>query len=111
MLSLGAMVIQSTAAGLNQQFTFRQSFTLVAYGMAPLFLGRWLDCVPAINTWVCWAVGASAMVYTLYQGVGEVMKPEITKGFGLYLICAGTLFLLSGLMHFLVVTTLHGGHL
>ena len=66
--------------------TYTQCFTLMAYGYCPVILGRFLDAIPKMNTWVCVALGAMGSLVVLYHGVALALKPDQTKGFGLYLV-------------------------
>ena len=104
----GAIMIKMLSHSYQLRPTYRRCFTVVAYGMSPLFLGRFLDCVPAMNTWVCWALGACISVYVLYQGIGLVLQPDVTTGFGIFLLSGLVLVLLSGIGHLLAVASLRG---
>ncbi len=105
----GSTLVHYLGAGLHQNFQFQQSFTMVAYASSPLFLARLLDCAPLLNTWLCWGLGAALVVWTLYHGVGLVMRPEITKGFGMYLVTSICLVLISGIGHLICATILRNG--
>ena len=98
----------SVARSFDAPATFTQAFTTMAYGLGPVYLARFIDAFPAINTWVCWAIGVVVSISLLYHGVGMVMKPEQTKGFGLYIFTTVFVIVLSGLAHFLALSLLHG---
>ena len=85
-----------------------QSFVVMAYGFEPIILARILDGFPVINTWVCWVIGVAVSTSVLYHGVGMVLRPEQTKGFGLYLISILIIVLVSALAHFAAVGVLEG---
>ena len=104
----GSAVLQWLAAGFHFQTTYTRCFTVVAYGLAPTMLARLLDCVPTLNTWLCWGLGALCSVHVLYQGVGAVLQPNISGGFGLYLLSAFVLVFLTGMGHLFAVALLHG---
>ncbi len=105
---LGSKFILWVGEGFNFEPDYKQCFTLVAYSASPVFLARFLDSLPAINTWICWTIGALGMMSVLYQGIAFVMQPSPTKGFGLYLLSAIVLVPLSGICHLLALSVLHG---
>jgi hypothetical protein len=45
-----------------------------------------LNCIPEINPWISVGVGITGCFIVLYQGVGAVLEPDQTKGFGLYIL-------------------------
>src|SRR5688572_16844930 len=54
---VGAKLIKSIGESFHGRPTYRQSFTIVAYALGPLFMARLLDAIPAMNAWVTWAIG------------------------------------------------------
>jgi len=71
-----------------------------------LFLVRVLDGVPAINTWICYALGILLAVSALYRGIPYVMKPDPSNALGLYVMASFALIITTGLAHFLAVQVL-----
>jgi hypothetical protein len=106
MVFLGATLIQWVTEGFNFDPGFGQCFTVAAYGFSPIFLAHLLDSFPQINTWLCWGIGAVGIFFVLYHGIALVLKPDITKGFGLYLLSSLLLVILSLLGHFVMVSVL-----
>ncbi len=104
----GTFLLKSVAESFGVICTFGGCFVLMACGFMPIFLLRMPDAIPKINTWICWAVGAVLSVRILYHGVALWLKPEQTKGFGLFLVSVVYTFVLSGLVHFAAVQVLHG---
>jgi hypothetical protein len=104
----GTFLMKSVAESFGVITSFGGCFVLMACGFMPIFLMRIPDGVPQINTWICWAVGAVLAVRILYHGVALWLKPEQTKGFGLFLVSIVYTFVLSGLVHFAAVQVLHG---
>jgi hypothetical protein len=102
----GAFSLQAIAQSFNLAATFRQAFTAIAYGISPIVLGRLLDAVPAMNTWVCWGIGAMVSLSVLYHGVALILKPDQTKGFGL-LVSVMVVILSTGVAHFVTLAVLH----
>jgi hypothetical protein len=103
-----AKFLSLASESFNLRTTYLQSFTVMAYGFGPIILARILDGLPQLNTWVCWAMGAAGAVSVLYHGVGTVLRPDQTKGFGLYLMSIIIVVLVSGLAHFAALSVLHG---
>ena len=81
--------------------TIREAFTAVAYGLSPMFLLRFGDAFPQISPWATWGAGIVLSVWILYQGLPRVMNPDPTHAFGLYLMTAMVLVLVTGLARLL----------
>lgn len=105
---LSAQLLTMASQSFNVRTTFYQSFVVMAYGFGPIILARLLDGLPQLNTWVCWAIGTAVSVSVLYHGIGMVLRPDQTKGFGLYLISIIIVVLTGGLSHFAALGVLHG---
>jgi len=88
--------------------TYRQTFTVVIYGLSPLFLLRLLDAVPAISPWIIWGLGIALSISILYHGIPRVMEPDPTDAFGLYFISSLVLVAATGLERFITVWYLEG---
>ena len=76
--------------------SYRQVFTVVAYGFSPLLLLRFLDAAPQMNLWVSWAFGILVVMWILYQGIPPVLEPDPTHTFGIYLTAIIIIVLTSG---------------
>ncbi len=100
-LGLGTKLVLWVCEGFHSPTTFRQAFTLTAYGITPLLWFRIVDGHPSMPTWVCFAMGAVGVIFTLYHGIAFVLQPDTSVGFGLYLICSIVLILAAGLAHFI----------
>ena len=98
----GTKLVLWVCEGFHSPATFRQAFTLAAYGITPLLWIRVVDGHPSVPTWVCFAIGAVGTVFILYHGIALILQPDTSVGFGLYLICSLVLVLLAGLSHFVV---------
>jgi hypothetical protein len=105
---IAAKCVQWVAHSSQVRSAYWQCFMLIAYGFTPMVLARYLDAIPAINTWLCWTAGALLALSVLYHGVALALKPDQTKGFGLYLVSVMLVLLLSGLSHFIASAVLHG---
>ena len=104
---LGAKFLHAVAVSFHVPCTIGQCFTTVAYGFSPMYLGQALHGVPVINAWICWTIGAILSISALYHGVALALKPDQTKGFGLYLTTIVFVLLLSGFSHFVAISVLH----
>src|SRR5688500_7981591 len=107
-LFFGAYFLLSVAKSFTPGATYSQAFTTLAIGSSPIFLMHALDGIPALHSWLCWGIGVGLAIRALYHGVAVNMKPEQTKGFGLYIVSMFSVGFLSGLAHFVCVATLHG---
>jgi len=57
---------------------------------------------------VSWAIGIMLSVGVLYQGVPRTMEPDPAHAFGLYLMTALLVVLISGLVRFATAAYLQG---
>ena len=105
---VGAKFLQWITHSFQVASDYAQCFNVMAYGFGPIILGRFLDAAPGLNTWGCWALGALISSSVLYHGIALVLRPEQTKGFGLYMVSVLILILSSLLSHFIAVTVLRG---
>jgi hypothetical protein len=104
----GAWLIKHIATSFHFYPSYTDCFRLTAYGTAPHFLARMADGFPQVNTWLCLGAGAFGVMYGLYHGNALVLKPDITKGFGLYVLSTLVLILILVIGHLLAVATLSG---
>ena len=104
----GSWFLLSVARSFNSPSSFSQAFNTMAVGVSPIFLMHALDGIPQLHTWLCWGVGAGLSIRALYHGVAVVIKPEQTKGFGLYVVSIFIVGFLSALSHFISIAVLHG---
>lgn len=105
---VGAYLILTVSRSFQVPVTFSQAFMAVGYAIGPLALVKILDAHPIINTWLCWAIGMFLVTSMLYHSVAVCLKPEQTKGFGIYVFSTVFIGLLSGLSHFIAIMVLHG---
>lgn len=107
-LLVGAWMLRGLAESFHTNATFSNAFNTLAYGASPIFLMRAFDGIPAINTWVCLAIGIALSIRAFYHGVAIHMKPEQTKGFGLYIVTVMLVTFLATLTHFVAWAVLQG---
>src|SRR6266850_2631041 len=105
---LGAKLIKSIGETFHGRHSYSQTFTVVAYGLTPLFLARLLDAFTPITPWVSWAVGILFSIGVIYQGLPRIMQPDPPHAFGLYLMSSLLLFIISGLITFVTAWYLQG---
>ena len=106
---VGAKVIQVIALTPDRRQNYTRCFTAVAYGLSPLFLSHLLNCIPALNTWICWTIGITLSASALYMAIPLVLQPDQTKAFGIFLFSILMLVVLSAFSHWVVVSRLAGG--
>jgi hypothetical protein len=105
---VGANLVKAVGETFHGRHTYLQAFTVVAYGLSPVFLLRLLDMAPAISPWIGWAAGILLCFTVLYHGVPRVMDPDPPQAFGLYVTTSFLLLLISGLARFLTASYLQG---
>lgn len=105
---IGAAILKNLGASFGLNSSYAACLVLFGFAYSPIFLTRLLDAIPAINTWICWVVGVAVSMRILYHGVAWWLKPEQTKGFGLFIMSFVTFTVLSALVHFASVQVLQG---
>ena len=105
---VGAILLKAVGETFHGRNTYLQAFTAVAYGLSPLFLLRLLDAFSVISPWVSWSIGILLSVAVLYNGVPRMMEPDPAHAFGLFLMSALLLVLVSGLVRFVTASYLQG---
>jgi uncharacterized membrane protein YidH (DUF202 family) len=105
---VAAQIIKMLGQTFHGRNTFSQAFTAVAYGLSPLFALRVLDAFTSIPWPVAWGIGIALSVATLYQGLPRVMLPDPPHAFGLYLMSAILLTLITGLLRYVTAEYLNG---
>ncbi|MDE3069078.1 MAG: DUF1282 family protein, partial [Verrucomicrobiota bacterium] len=71
-----AHLIKSLGDTFRGQHNYTQTFTVVVYGLSPLFLFRLLDALPHVNPWLTWGLGMMVSIMILYHGIPLVMQPD-----------------------------------
>jgi hypothetical protein len=104
----GANLLKSIGETFHGRHTYTQAFTAVAYSLGPLFLLRLLDAFAGVSPWVSWSIGIILSVAVLYHGVPRTMEPDPSHAFGLYLMSALLLVLVSALVRFVTAAYLQG---
>ena len=105
---LGAKLVKALSEPFRGLHSYSQSFTVVAYGLSPLFLLRLLDGFVWMSPWVSWSIGILLSIRVLYHGVPRVMQPDPPQAFGLYMTTSVLLVLITGLGRFLTAWYLQG---
>lgn len=103
----GAWIIKSLGETFHGKHTINQSFTVVAYGLSPLFTLRLMDAF-AISPWIAWAFGIMLSASILYHGVPRIMQPDPPHAFGLYFMSVLMLIIATGLARFVTAWYLEG---
>ena len=103
-----AHLIKILGDTFHARHTYANSLTVVIYGLSPVFLFRLLDVFPAVSLWLPWAVGIMLTVKTLYHGVPRIMQPDPPSAFGLYVMSALLLAMVTAAEPFITVGCLNG---
>ena len=104
----GAGLLRSIGETFHGRHSYCQAFTTVAYSLSPLFLLRLLDAFTGVYPWVSWAIGIILSIAVLYHGVPRMMEPDPSHAFGLYLMSALLLVMVTGLVRFVTAAYLLG---
>jgi hypothetical protein len=105
---VSAQLVKAMGETFHGRNTYLQTFTLVAYGLGPMFLFRLFDAFTPISPWATWGVGMLFTVMILYHGVPKVMLPDPPHAFGLFLVTSFILFLATGLSRLMTALYLEG---
>jgi len=104
----GAHFIKALGDTFHVRHTYTKTLTVVIYGLSPVFLLRLLDVSPTINLWMPWGIGIMLTVKVLYTGVPRIMLPDPPDAFGLYLMSALLLTMVTALERFVTAGCLGG---
>ena len=105
---VGAHFIKALGDTFHVRHTYTNTLTVVIYGLSPVFLFRLLDVFPTVNLWLPWAFGIMLTTKILYTGVPRIMLPDPPDAFGLYLMSALLLAMVTALERFVTVGCLGG---
>ena len=104
----GAWLLRLIGEGFHRRHSYSECFATFGYSLGPLYLLRLLDALPAVNTWICYAIGAVLSVAALYRGIPRILKPDPSNALGVYLMASLGLVAVSGIGHYLAVLVLEG---
>ena len=105
---VGAHLIKALGDTFHVRHTYAKTLTVVIYGLSPVFMLRLLDVSPTINLWMPWAIGIMLSIKVLYTGVPRIMLPDPPDAFGLYLMSALLLTMVTALERFVTAWCLGG---
>jgi hypothetical protein len=108
MVFVCAHLVKILGETFHDRHTYTLAFTVVAYGLSPVFLLRLLDAFPLMNPWVPWAIGITLSIWIFYQGLPRVMAPNPTHAFELYVAGSMILLLTTGLVRLLTALYVQG---
>ena len=103
---LGAFLMMKLSESFHRRHAYKEIFATLGYSLGPYFLCRMLDGLPALNTWIVWAIGALLAVSLFYRGLPRLMKPDPSNALGVYLMCSMLILVLSGLAHYFATLVL-----
>jgi Yip1 domain len=105
---VGANMVKSLGETFRSRSTYTQAFIAVAYGLSPLFLFRLLDAFRWVSPWLSWSIGIILSIAVLYHGLPRLLDPDPAHAFGLFLMSALLLALVTGLARFVTAMYLVG---
>ena len=104
----GAHFVKALGDTFQVRHTYANTLNVVIYGLSPVFLFRLLDVFPTVNLWLPWAIGIMLTTKVLYTGVPRIMLPDPPDAFGLYLMSALLLAMVTALERFITAGCLGG---
>ena len=97
----GAQLVKAIGETFRGRHTYNQAFTTVAYGLGPLFLLRLFDAFSGMSPWVTWAHRHCPVRLGPLSRPAAVMEPDPSHAFGLYIMSAVLLVLITGMARFI----------
>ncbi len=107
-IAICAHIIRLLGETFNGRHTYTQTFTVVAYGLSPMFLLRLLDALPSANLWLLWVIGMMLVFHVFYFGVPIIMRPEPSHALGLYFMSVLIVAAATGLERLAIYLVLSG---
>jgi hypothetical protein len=98
---VGAQLLQTLGSTFHGRHKYQQALTTAVYGLTPLFFLRFFNMFPAVPIWLVWALGMFFSIRALYPGLPRIMEPDPPHAFGLFLMGAGLLTVIMGLVRFI----------
>ena len=105
---VGANMIRAIGETFHGRHTYAQAFTTVAYSLSPIFLLRLLDAFNWVSPWVSWGIGIILSIAVLYHGLPRIMEPDPSHAFGLFIMSALLLLLVTGVVRLGTASFLQG---
>jgi hypothetical protein len=105
---IGAWLVKAVGETFHARHSYTQTFTVVAYGLSPLFLFRMLDALPMVPPWLSWALGIIFSIRILYSGLPHLLQPDPPHAFGLFVMSSFLLFFTTGLVELVTAFFLLG---
>jgi hypothetical protein len=105
---LSAYFIKALGETFHGRHTYKQTLTVVIYGLSPVFLLRLLDMIPNLSLWIPWALGIVLTIKILYHGIPRVMEPDPPHALGLYFMSSLLLTMVTAAERFISIGYLTG---
>ena len=90
-----------TGSGVLCRINYRTSFTVITFSLAPLFLLRMLNAIPALDPWFVFGIGLFLSLAVLKRAIQRFIQPSPTQAFGLYISAALMIIALSATVRFI----------
>jgi uncharacterized membrane protein YecN with MAPEG domain len=107
LILIGTALIKLQGETFHSRANYKQAFTVVAYGLSPLFLIQSLNVFP-VPVWLVWSVGIVLALSTLYHGIPCVMRIDPTHALGLYFMSSLVVLALAATERFFTAWYLSG---
>jgi hypothetical protein len=107
-ITVCAFLIKSLGETFRSRHNYTQAFTVVIYGLSPLFLFRLLDMFQTITPWLTWSIGIMLTVKAFYHGVPCIMQTDPTHALGLYFMTSLLVVVITGAERFFTAWYLTG---
>lgn len=98
-----AGAVRAFSRTFHRRNNFKQAFTAIAYGFAPLLTLRLLDMIPWLNGWVGWLAGLALTLAVLYHGLPCILQPDPPHAIGLFFNACMITIVATGLLRLVVV--------
>ena len=107
-IAVCAHLIKLLGETFNGRHTYPQAFTVMIYGLSPMFLARLLDALPSANFWLTWIIGIMLTAKILYHGLPIIMRPEPSHALGLYFMSTILIVAVTGMERLATIMALSG---
>jgi hypothetical protein len=110
-IGICTLIIRAFGDTFHSRNSRTQAFTVVAYGLSPVFLFRLLDAFPTGVTAIppiAWAIGLFFTAAILYHGVPIIMQPDPPHAFGLFVMSSFVVVIVTALERFSAMWCLSG---
>jgi hypothetical protein len=106
-IAVSAVLIKLQGETFHIRSHYKEAFTVVIYGLSPMFLIRSFSVFP-VPLWLVWSIGIVLVLATMYHGVPCVMRSDPTHALGLYFMSSLVVLTITGTERFFTAWYLSG---